>query len=64
MIKLDTIVEEIIRHVLVYNFRICCNDRAVVMVRSILVFDGFVVDRRIEYALDAILHQPFDVSVN
>ena len=63
MVKLHIIIVEVVSHILVDYFRICRHHRTVIVIRRSAVFDSFVVDRRIEYPLYAILNQPFDVSV-
>ena len=55
---------QILPHVVGDDFRIGGYNRTVVMVRSILVLDVFVVDAGIKYLLLTHLHQGLDVSVN
>ena len=64
MIKLHIIIIEVISHVLIDDFRICRDYRAVEMIRRSAVFDSLIVYRRIEDALNAVLDEPFDVPVN
>ena len=55
---------EYIVHVSGNHFRICRNDRAVVMVRRRLILHSLVVDARIEDPLRTVLHEPLDVPVH
>ena len=64
MIELHFMVIEIIRHVLVDDFRISRYHRAIEMVRSRFVFHCFIIDGWIEYPLYAVLDEPLYMTVN
>ena len=63
MIELHFMVIEIIRHVLVDDFRISRYHRAIEMVRSRFVFHCFIIDGWIEYPLYAVLDEPLYMTV-
>ena len=56
VIEFHSLLAEVICHVLVDNFRICSDNRTVVMIWCSNIFLMFVVDARIENAFDVMLY--------
>ena len=64
MVEFHVVFAEIFCHVLIDDFRIGSDNRAVVMIRCSYILFVLVVNAWIENSFNIVLHQPFDVAVN
>ena len=60
----NLIILEYIIHIASYHFRICGDDRTIIVIRRILILSSLVIDAWIEYPLGAMVHQPLDMPVH
>ena len=64
MIKPNHILAKDIVHIIRDSLRICSNYRAVIVIRCGRIFVTFIVKAWIEYPLNSLVNEPFDVSVH